>query len=204
MVKTCFYYITSTILPIYDESEKSWLLPLNHVYQPQNFKMSNLNSLWLWVTTLGHISWNSNIRVTPFSPRAWLLLSSNQALGEKGVTLFFENRKNKKSTSRYLKIMKNGGFLFKIGRKLRPAARCTHGRTDRHLPPAYDINKDKKYHTPPCYPYRRQQREEIQYALTRELKRAYGASWNALTRELKEPKLKLGYQALRARKSLFC
>ena len=27
-----FSNITSTVLPIYDESEKSWLLPLNHVY----------------------------------------------------------------------------------------------------------------------------------------------------------------------------
>ena len=43
------------------------------------------------------------------------------------------------------------------------------GHTDGHLPPAYDINKEKKYYTQPCYPYTRQQREEIQYALTREL-----------------------------------
>ena len=135
MVKTCFYYITSTILPIYDESEKSWLLPLNHVYHLHPYpppggmsetKMSNLNYIWLRAATLCHISWNSNIRVAPFSPRAWLLLRSNQPLGERGVTLFFENRKNKKSTSRYLKIMKNGGFLFKIGRKLRPPALRTY------------------------------------------------------------------------------
>ena len=49
--------------------------------------------------------------------------------------------------------MKNGGFLFKIGRKLRPVALWTDGRTDGHLPPAYDINNENKYHTPPCYPY---------------------------------------------------
>ena len=96
-----------------------------------------------------------------FSQKA-IILRSNQALGEKGVTLFFENRKNKKSTSRYLKIMKNGGFLFKIGRKLRPAALMTYIHTDifhphrnpqsQEIPYAallsvYDDNKEKKYNT---------------------------------------------------------
>ena len=109
--------------------------------------MSNLNFIWLRAATLCHISWNSNIRVAPFFPGAWLLLRSNQALGERGVTLFFENRKNKKSTSRYLKIMKNGGFLFKIGRKLRPAA-------------LWSLDTQTPFATPVWH----QQRQQIPYA----------------------------------------